>query len=364
MKLIEHGRFFLPGPTEVRPAILEAMVRPMISHRGSAMEEIMQRVHRRLQPLFGTSRPVYVVSASGTGSMEMAVRNGTRKRVLSVVGGGFGERFASLVAECGRDVTRLEVPLGEAVRPDDVAQALETGDYDAVTMVHSESSTGVLADVSGVADVVRAHQDVLLLVDGVTSVGAMKIEMDAWGVDFYFTSSQKGFALPPGLSFAAASARFLERAQTLGDRGYYLDAIRHEQFAAKWQSPVTPPVSLIYALDRQLEDIEREGVDGRAARHEAMRDTVQRWIDRADRDGLGICRFTRSPMLSPTVACIGSSRRPQAIVHRMGEQGFVLGTGYGELSASTFRIGHMGDHTVQGIEAMLEVLDGVLRTLK
>ena len=362
--MIEHGRFFLPGPTEVRREILEAMLRPMISHRGSEYEEILQRVHRRLKPLFGTTRPVYVVSSSGTGAMEMAIRNGTRRHVLSIVGGGFGSRFAALAEECGRDVTRLKVPLDQAVRADDVRAALDAGDYDAVTMVHSESSTGVLADVAAVGAVVRERDDVLLLVDGVTSVGGMQIEMDRWGVDFYFTGSQKALALPPGLSFAAVSQRLLERAPTISDRGYYFDVPKHEEFAAKFQSPVTPPVSLIFALDAQLADIEREGIETRAERHAAMARTCHHWATSGDRSDLGVCVYPKSPMRSPTVGCFMVARRTPSVVHRMREQGFVIGGGYGELSASTFRIGHMGDHTVAGVEEMLEVLDGVLRTTK
>ena len=362
--MIEHGRFFLPGPTEVQPEILEAMLRPMISHRGAEYEEIMQRVHRRLQPLFGTTRPVYVVAASGTGAMEMAIRNGTRRRVLSVVGGGFGSRFAALAEECGRDVTRLEVPLGDAVCAENVRAALDNGQYDAVTMVHSESSTGVLADVQAVAAVVRERDDVLLLVDGVTSIGGMVIVMDAWGVDFYFTASQKALALPPGLSFAAASERLLARAPTVPDRGYYLDVPKHEQFVKKWQSPVTPPVSLIYALDLQLEEIEREGIVARAERHDAMARTCHHWASSGDRGDLGVCVFPKSPMRSPTVGCFTITRRTPSIVHRMREQGYVIGGGYGELSGTTFRIGHMGDHTVGGVEEMLDVLDGVLRMAK
>jgi aspartate aminotransferase-like enzyme len=362
--MIERGRFFLPGPTEVRKEILETMLRPMISHRGAEYEEILQRIHARLKPLFGTARPVYVVSASGTGSMEMAIRNGTRRHVLSIVGGGFGSRFASLAKECGRDVTRLNVPLDEAVRADDVRAALDAGEYDAVTMVHSESSTGVLADVAAVGAVVRERDDVLLLVDGVTSVGAMPIAMDAWGVDFYFTGSQKALALPPGLSFAAVSQRLLERASSIPNRGYYLDVPKHEEFTAKHQSPVTPPVSLIYALDMQLADVEREGLDARFERHASMARACHRWASSGDRADLGVCVFPKSPMRSPTVSCFTITRRTPSIVHRMREQGYVIGGGYGELSGTTFRIGHMGDHTLGGVEAMLEVLDGVLRMAK
>ena len=362
--MIEHGRFFLPGPTEVRPEVLEAMARPVISHRGSEMEGIMERVHRRLPALFGTTRPVYTISASGTGAMEMAVRNGTRARVLSIVGGGFGERFASICEECDRDVTRLVVPPGEAANPQDVEDALSQGEYDAVTLVHSESSTGALADVQAIAAAVRRASDAFVLVDGVTSIGGMQIQMDAWGVDFYFTGSQKALALPPGLSFAAASKRLLERAETLRGRGTYLDVIKHQQFYEKRQSPVTPPVSLIYALDVQLEEIEREGVEQRAERHAAMRRLVLDWAARAERDGLGVCLFTRSAHTSPTITCLSSVRRAGTVVHRMREQGFVLGGGYGELATTTFRIGHMGDHTPGGVEEMLEVLDGVLRTLR
>jgi aspartate aminotransferase-like enzyme len=359
MPVIEHGRFFLPGPTEVRPQVLEAMSRPVISHRSAEMEEIMDGVQRRLPALFGTARPVYTVSASGTGTMEMAVRNGTVARVLSIVSGGFGERFASICEECDRDVTRLVVPPGESVNPQDVEDALSQGEYDAVTLVHSESSTGALADVAEIAAAVRRSSDALILVDGVTSIGGMQVKMDAWGVDFYFTGSQKALALPPGLAFAAASARLLERAETLRGRGTYLDVLKHQQFHGKRQSPVTPPVSLIYALEVQL-----EGVEQRAERHAAMRRLTVDWASRADRAGLGVCLFTRSAETSPTITCLSSFRRSGSVVHRMREQGFVLGGGYGELAPTTFRIGHMGDHTPGGVEEMLEVLEGVLRTLK
>ena len=195
----------------------------MIPHRSAAMELLMQTVHQRLQPLFGTARPVYVVTGSATAAMEMAVRCGSVERVLALVCGAFGERFAQIAELTGREVTRVIAEPGQVVSPEQVRLALENGNYDTVTVVHSETSTGALSDVASIATVVRESSNAMLMVDAVTSVGAMPIEMDAWGADLVFTGSQKALALPPGLAFVAASERLLNRARTLSDCGYALD---------------------------------------------------------------------------------------------------------------------------------------------
>ncbi|MDE3054241.1 MAG: alanine--glyoxylate aminotransferase family protein, partial [Gemmatimonadota bacterium] len=188
-------RFFLPGPTEVRAEVLDAMRHPMIPHRSAAMELLMRTIHARLQPLFGTARPVYVVTGSASYGMEMAVRCGSVRRVLALVCGAFGERFAEIAELTGREVTRVIAEPGEAISAEQVRLALEHGAYDTVTMVHSETSTGVLSDVAGIAAAVRESSNAMLLVDAVTSVGAMPFQMDAWGVDLVVTGSQKALAL-------------------------------------------------------------------------------------------------------------------------------------------------------------------------
>lgn len=361
--MIEAGRFFVPGPTEVRPEILDAMSRPVIFHRSPAMEEIMRRVTAGLSHLFGTRRPVHIITGSGTAAMESAIRGGAGTRVLSIVHGDFGERFARMAEACGRGVTRLRSELGDVVPLDHIRETLRRGDFDTVTVTHSETATGVLSDLPAIAAIVAERADCLLLVDAVSSAGATRIAMDEWGLDAVVSASQKALALPPGLGFSAVSERFLARARELQGRGVYLDPIRYEEFSGKSQSPTTPAVSLIYALDRQLADVELETLDSRFARHRAMADACAAWVDRAEAAHLGISMLARRECRSPSVSCIRSDMRSSAVLQRMREQGFDLGGGQAELTHTTFRIGHMGDHTVAGLEGMLDVLERVLRTL-
>jgi aspartate aminotransferase-like enzyme len=358
--VIDAGRLWNPGPTEVRPEVLDAMSRPMIFHRSAAMEALMQRVTPRLGAVFGTARPVHVITGSGTAAMELSIRGGTITRVLSIVHGDFGERYARMAEGCGRKVTRLKSEPGTVVPHERIADALRSQRYDAVTLTHSETAAGVLSDVAGVARIVREHDDCLMLVDAVSSAAATPIQMDAWGVDAVVSASQKALALPPGLGFAAVSERFVERARTLSDRGTYLDILRYEEFAAKSQSPTTPAVSLLFALDKQLTDIELETLQARYARHAKMAEVCTAWIDRAEAGVLGISVLARPGHRSPSVTAVRHVK-PSAVIATMREQGYELGGGQAELKGNTFRIGHMGDHTVSGLEAMLDVLEGVLR---
>ena len=320
----------------------------------------MQRVTPRLGAVFGTARPVHVVTGSGTAAMELSIRGGTIARVLSIVHGDFGERYARMAEGCGRRVTRLTCAPGDVVPLDQIADALAADRYDAVTLTHSETAAGVLSDVAGIAGIVRDHDDCLLLVDAVSSAGATSIQMDEWGIDAVVSASQKALALPPGLGFAAVSQRFLARAKKSSDRGTYLDVLRYEEFAARSQSPTTPAVSLLFALDKQLADIELETLPARYARHAKMAEVCSAWVQRAEAGVLGISVLARPGHRSPSVTAIRHVK-PTAVLATMREQGYELGGGQAELKGNTFRIGHMGDHTVAGLEAMLDVLEGVLR---
>lgn len=358
--MIEAGTFWVPGPTEVRPELLDVMRRPMIFHRTPEMEALMQRVTRRLGSMFGAKRPVHVISASGTAAMELAVRNGTVTKVLSIVHGNFGERFAKMAEASGRAVVRLKSPLGDAVALDEVRRALAQGGFDAVTATHNETATGVLAPMTELGKLVKEQGDCLLLVDAVSSAGGTPIATDAWGADAVVSASQKAMGLPPGLAFAAVSDRLVERARKVGGRGHYLDLLQYEEFATKHQSPTTPAVSLLYALDQQLADIEAETLDRRYARHRAMADACTSRIRRMQASGLAVSLTAKAGLLSPTVSCINVPNN-QPILARMQKRGYTLGGGQSELAKTSFRIGHMGDHTVAGLTAMLDVLEEELR---
>lgn len=355
------GRFFLPGPTEVRPEVLQAQVGPMIPHRGEAFAALMAGVQEGLGAVFLTRRPVFVSTASATGLMEAAVRNSGTGRLLCLVNGAFGERFAAIAEACGRAVDRLEVPWGHVHDPSEVALALGRGDYDAVTLVHSETSTGALQPVAEITRVVREASDALVLVDSVSGVGGAEIRTDDWELDFTFTASQKALALPPGLAFGVASERMLAVAARTPGRGHYFDLVAHAENMMRHETPTTPALTLLLAARAQLARIRAEGLEARWARHRAMAERVWTWAAAsAAHAPVALEVLAPEGARSPTVtALVQRGGRAVDLLHRMAARGWVLGGGRGELRETTLRVGHMGDHTPGEVDALLDALAGV-----
>ena len=365
------GTFFLPGPTEVRDEVLREMLRPMIAHRGAEFETLFATVQQGLQQVFGTTRPVYISTSSATGLMEAGVRCAPDGRVLSLVNGAFSERFANIATACGRTIDRYDVEWGGTHDPDALDTLLHTTQYSALTVVHSETSTGALNDVQAIAQVARRH-DVVALVDSVSGIGGAELRFDEWELDYALTGSQKALALPPGLAFAVASESFIAGARAAQRKGVYFDLVEHEQYAQKQQVPNTPAISLYYALERQLEDIVHEGLAARWDRHARMAEQMQSWVDTLHSSlgdkmrGLQILAAEghRSPTVSALV--LPSSVRGEQLVEAVARRGFTIGSGYGKLKDTTVRIGHMGDHTESGLRACLgacaEALQAVAST--
>jgi aspartate aminotransferase-like enzyme len=357
------GRFFLPGPTEVLPEILAAQLGPMIGHRDRATEELIARAQPGLRAIFGTDRPVYISTSSATGLMEGALRNGARRRVLSLVNGAFSDRFYRIALAAGLEARALEVPAGEVNTPEALEEALRGGEYDAVTVVHSETSTGVLNPIRELAEVTRRAGDVVLLVDTVSGAGGTPLETDAWGIDFILTGSQKALALPPGLAFGVANERVLQRAEAKADRGVYFDFLEFDRNIRKHQTPNTPNVSLLYALDAQMRRIEREGVEARCERHAAMARATWAWVEEMRGRGVELGILAPQGYRSPTVTCITlpAGKAGSEVSRAVKARGYVIASGYGPLKDACIRVGHMGDHTVAETEAVLGVVEEVLR---
>lgn len=360
------GTFYLPGPTEVRAEVLQAMLQPMIPHRGADYEALHGRCDAGLRPVFRTTRPVLIATASATGLMEASLRCAPAGPVLALVNGAFSERYAQVAASCGREVHRDEVAPGRVHCPADVRDLLARTGATVVTVAHSETSTGALQDVQALARVVH-EAGAAILVDSVTGLAGAPFETDAWGIDFVFTGSQKALALPPGLAFGVASAAFMAQAATRPLRGTYFDLVEFERFAEKRQTPNTPAVSLLYALDAQVRALTAEGIEARWARHAAMQAATEAWVARlaAEVDpAFGI--LAPAGARSPTVSCItlpaGLASGP--IVAGAAARGFVIGAGYGPLKETTIRIGHMGDHDVPGVERVLGVVREVIEGLR
>jgi aspartate aminotransferase-like enzyme len=355
------GTFFLPGPTEVRPEVLAAMTRPTIFHRSREFEDMFATIEAGLRELFLTARPVYVLPASGTGAMEAAVRNVARGRILSLVNGSFSARFADIASACGHEVVQLGVSPGETFDLNAVESALKSASFAAVTLTHSETSTGVISPVREIAALARAH-GALSLVDSVSGVGGAELCGDAWGLDFVFTASQKALAIPAGLAFGVASPEYVVRAKQATTQGRYFDVAEFEKFAAQHQTPTTPALHLLYALDVQLRNIHIEGMERRWERHIAMRDATLAWIERtAEKLRVPLHALAPDGIRSPTVTAIVLPDRvpPKQLVEEVERRGYVIGGGLAP-GVKSVRIGHMGDHSVENLILCLAAVEDAL----
>ena len=349
------GRLFLPGPTDVHPDIRAATGGPIMSHLGPAMAELLERIEVPLRELFPTVRPVMLGTCSATGFMEAAVRNGVRRRMLAVVGGYFGERFAAVAEACGKQVVRAMVPPGATLSPAQLERFLDGPPIDAVSICHSETATGALADLEGLARVVRQREDLLLLVDGVTSLGAMEVDVEGWGIDFIFTGSQKALALPPGLALGVASPRMLERAASRKQRGWYLDLLKFDAAVRAHKPTQTPATPLILALAAQLDRIAASG--GRTARwerHATMATMMAQWADEHPRYPLLAQPGSRSPAVSVLKMPEGVSAT--ALVQGVAARGYYIAAGLPPHEQTLVRIGHMGDLTPEHMQGLLSAL--------
>jgi aspartate aminotransferase-like enzyme len=344
----QFGTFFLPGPTEVRKEVLAAMLGPMIPHRSAEFEDLFGRLQTGLRKLFLTKRPVYIAASSGTGMMEAAIRALPDGPVLSLVNGAFSERFAHIAEMCGRQVTRYEEPWGAVHSLDKLDSYLSQTQYRALTVTHSETSTGALNDIRGISDLAHSH-GALCMIDSVSGAGGAELRFDEWKLDYVLTGSQKAIALPPGLAFAVASDEMVKLAEQAKNRGVYFDIVEMERFAKGNQVPATPAFSLMYALEVQLDAFAADGIESRWKRHADMLAATSEWVESsASRTGKSWRNIVEKGSRSPTVSTVElpPGVKGKEFVERVKQRGIRIATGYGKLADTTFRIGHMGDHTV------------------
>lgn len=348
----DHPLLFIPGPTEVCEEVADAATTPMIGHRGPEISALLEEVLPQVAAMLHSSASVYPLACSATGAMEGAVRNAAPGPFLHLVGGAFAARWSEVRESCGLAGEDLVVPWGEAIDPEAVGQRLRGGSFRAVTLVHNETSTGVLHPLPEIARVVREESDALLLVDTVSSMAATELRLDEWGVDLCLAGTQKAWAMPPGLSLVAVSPRALERSTQATGKGYYFDWVRHEEKIAKWQTPSTPPISLLFQLRAALKVFQAEGFAQRYARHAAMRARVLEWA--ADR----FEPFAQAAFRSPSLTALRAGETEiSTLLVRCRERGFIIGSGYGKTKGELFRIGHMGEITLELLDECLAVFD-------
>jgi aspartate aminotransferase-like enzyme len=353
-----YKKLFIPGPTHVRDKILQAQAVGMIGHRAKEYQDLQAAVTPKLQTLLYTKQRVYLYAASSSGVMEGSIRQASLKRMLVTVCGAFSKRWHDMVVANGIPCDKLQVALGEAITPELVDAALAKGDYDAITLTHNETATGIMNPIHECAKLVRAkYPDVLILVDAVSSMAGVKIEFDAWGLDVCLAGTQKCFACPPGLTVCAVSDRARERALQVPNRGHYFAYNEMDKKYDTNQTPATPAISVIQALNVQMDDILAEGLDNRFARHIRMAEMVRAWA-RKHWDLYGDQRY-----LSNTVTNITNTRGIVVgdLNKELGKRGAMISNGYSDLKEKCFRIGHMGDLQEADIEWLLGQIDDILK---
>jgi aspartate aminotransferase-like enzyme len=270
--------------------------------------------------------------------------------------GAFSDRWIKVAEANGKQAVPLKVEWGRAITAAAIDKELAKGGYDAITVVHNETSTGVLNRMDEIADVLRKYPDVTFLVDAVSSMAGVRIPVDAWRIDVCLAGLQKAFALPAGLTVAAVSSRALEKAKTVKNRGYYFDFLDMLKYHERGQTPATPAIPQIQALDAQLDDILAETASARFERHEMLARIVRDWGRRH------FALFAEEGYESPTLTCMANTRGISiaALNKELGQQWAAISNGYGDLKEKTFRIAHMGDTQEWEIRGLLAVIDRIL----
>ena len=331
----------------------------MIGHRGDAFKNLYCDIHPRLQALFCTKQPVFLSTSSAWGVMEGSVRNLVDRGVLCCMCGAFSDKWLDVARRCGKNAEALQVEWGKHIDPKDLDRVLASGKFDTVTLIHNETSTGVMNPLPEICCTLAKYPDVVLILDTVSSFSAMKIDMDALGVDVLLTGSQKALALPPGFSLFSVSEKGFARAEKQKDRGYYLDFLEFKKQQEGWMTPTTPSIGHIFALQSKLGEIFEEGMEARYARHLRTNALVHQWAKRA-----GLEFFAEDGFRSKTLTCVANNKNVDvlAMAKQLREKHhLVIDPGYGKLRGKTFRLSNMGDETEETVSHLLACLDDVLR---
>ena len=350
---------FVPGPVDVAPEVLAAQTRPMLPHRSKDFEAIFRASEEKAKKLFYTQYRVFQAASSGSGMQEAGIRNFVQQDVLCCVNGAFSQRWFDVAIANGKTADKLEVEFGEAHTPELLRDALKKKHYEAVTIVHNETSTGVENPLAELCQVLHeVSPDTLILVDAVSSLGGVKIDMGALGLDFLLTSSQKCLALPPGLALASASDRALAKAEKVSNRGWYFDLLLMEKHRLKDSTPMTPAIALIFALDVQLDRILAEGLDARFARHAAMSKKVQDWAI-----AHGMEPLAKPEYRSKTVVTVKNSLGwdISALNKFLQTRGMRIANGYGKIKDVTYRVATMGETTLADVDALLVGMEDFMK---
>jgi len=357
--VLPHDKLFTPGPVEVSAKTLAAFSRPMIGHRGEDFKNLYRDVHPKLQTLFGTRQSVFLSTSSAWGVMEASIRNLVDRGVLCCMCGAFSDKWLDVARRCGKSAEPLQVDWGEHIDQKDVDRALASGKFDTVTLIHNETSTGVMNPLPEICCPLAKYPDVVLIVDTVSSFSAIQIDMEALGIDVMLTGAQKALALPPGFSLFSVSEKAFARAEKQKDRGYYFDFLEFKKQQAEWMTPSTPSIGHIFALQSKLDEIFEEGLQARFDRHTKTNALVHDWVRKS-----GFEFFAEEGFRSKTLTCVKNNRGIDVLSFAKKlreEHHLIIDPGYGTLRGKTFRLSNMGDETEETISQLLGCIDDVLK---
>jgi aspartate aminotransferase-like enzyme len=357
----QHVKLFIPGPIEVSEKTLRAFATPMIGHRGKGFQELYSSIQPQLQQLFYTKQPVFVATGSAWSVMEASIRNLVSKKVLTCMSGAFSDKWYDVALKCGKQAEKLQVEWGQPILPEQIEAKLKTGEFDAVTLIHNETSTGTMNPLADIAKMMQKYPDVQFIVDCVSSFSGMKISFDELKIDVLLAGVQKALALPPGATVFTVSEKAFTKAATIKDRGYYLDFLEFKKNQETHMTPTTPSIPHFYGLKSKLEDIFAEGLEARYARHQKMAEMTRSW---ALKQGFEL--FPAKGYESVTLSCVKNTRGvdvPKWIQWLKETHKCIIDGGYGKIKGTTFRISHMGDETSETIQELLGWLEEGLKKL-
>jgi len=360
-----HVKLHIPGPVEVSEKTFKALCSPMIGHRGQGFKDLVAKMQPQLQTLLATKQLVYLSTSSAWGVMEGAIRNLVAKKVLNCMCGAFSDKWLDVSLRCGKQAEGLQVPWGSPIRAEEIDKKLATGQFDALTLIHNETSTGTMSPLAEIAALKKKYPDVMFIVDAVSSLTALPIQFDELGIDVLLAGTQKAFALPPGLAVFAASPAALAKAATIKDRGYYFDFVEFEKNAKDNMTPSTPAIPHIYALASKLDDFYAEGLEARFARHQKTNQMTRDWAA-----GHGFTLFPDAGYESVTLTCVNNGAKPGGrtvdvakLQKLVKDQGFLIDGGYGKIKGTTFRLSNMGDETEATMQRLYTALNNAMKQL-
>lgn len=355
-----HKKLFIPGPIDVEEDVLEKFATQQIGHRSKEASKLQESIEEKMKKVFCTENTIILSTSSGSGLMEGAIRSCTGKRAAVFSAGAFGNKWFKMAESNGIPADKISSELGQPITVEMVDKALATGKYDVMTVTQNETSIGLMNDLESIGNLLKSkYPEILLLVDSVSGMAGNKIETDKWGIDINITSTQKALGLPPGLAICSVSDRAIEAAKKVENRGTYFDLVNLYNFVhnKNHQYPSTPSLPHMFALDYQLDKILEEGLENRYARHKEMAEYVRNWASKYFQ------LYIQDPKyLSNTVTGIKNTREIDIgeLNKELGERGYMISNGYGELKGITFRIAHMGDYTLEDVKGLIETINDIL----